>query len=139
MKTHVLTPNRFHVFLAKTAETYLGSVAFGSFALKLRVFRWFCSPPGLKLNKNSVKREGFGTCSPRLQDAPRYVALKLRVFTRFCSHPGLQLNKHIVKHKRFGTCSPRLQDAPRDVALKLRVFFLRDFVAMRTASLIWRK
>ena len=38
MNTHVLTPHLFHIFLAKTAETYLGPVDFGSFVLKLRVF-----------------------------------------------------------------------------------------------------
>ena len=55
MKTHVLTPHLFHIFLAKTAETYLGSVGFGSFALELHVFTWFCSPPGLQFNKNILK------------------------------------------------------------------------------------
>ena len=99
MNTHVLTPHLFHIFLAKTAETYLGSVDFGSFVLKLRVFTRFCSPPGLQFNKNHVKREGFCIFSSRLQDAPRYAALKLRVFTRFCSPPGLQCNKNLVKHE----------------------------------------
>ena len=38
MRTHILTPYLFHIFLVKTAETFLGSVGVGSFALKPRVF-----------------------------------------------------------------------------------------------------
>ena len=103
MKTHILTPHLFHIFLAKTAETYLGSVGVGSFALKLCVFTRFCSPPELQCNKHLINYEEFGTCSPRLQDAPRYAAVKLCVFTKFCSPPGLQVNKHIVKREGLGT------------------------------------